>query len=388
MKEQLGSYIDEHGAAILEMADYIFDHPELGLQEYEAQKLICTHLRENGFEVEENIYGFETAFRAVYQSGAGGLRIGLLCEYDALKDIGHACAHHMQGPSIIAAACAVKAVLKDTDFQLIVYGTPAEETLGAKVAMCERGAFQDIDLALMMHGSPVTTTDVKSMALSNFDITFTGKAAHAALAPDQGRSALDGLLLFFHGIEILREHVKEDTRMHYTIAEATGAANVVHKSAKAKISLRSYNRPYLDTVVERMKKVAQGAALMTETACEVVQTKSLDSKIPVLSLNKVLMDNAEYVNAPCITPPREKTGSTDFGNVMYRVPGSCIRIAFVPEGTSSHSGIYIEYGKTEAAHTAILLASKILSYTVYDFISRPELYETVKQEFIKRKEER
>ncbi|RXZ69803.1 M20 family peptidase [Fusobacterium necrophorum] len=386
MKEVLASYIEQNKKEILEMADFIFDNPELGLQEFQAVTKIKKYLLKHHFQIEENIYGFETAFRASYQVGKGGPSIGLLCEYDALEGLGHACAHHMQGPSIIATAVALQKILKDCHFNIIVYGTPAEETLGAKVAMSQRGAFSDIDVALMMHGSSTTTTDVKSMALSNFDVIFHGVSAHAALAPEKGRSALDGVLLMMQGIEFLREHVNEDTRMHYTITDAGGAANVVPKLAKAKISLRSYNRRYLDSVVERVKKVIQGAAMMTETSCEIIQTKALDSKIPVISLNELLMENARLLSAPRITPPREKTGSTDFGNVMYRVPGSCIRIAFVPEGSSSHSDVYLEKGKTEEAHNAILLASKILAYTAYDLISNPETLKKVQEEFKEKKE--
>lgn len=385
MKELLSKYIDKEKERILKMADSIFDSPELGLEEFQAVDKIKSYLKEHDFVVEENIYGFETAFRATYVLGSGGVSIGLLCEYDALEGLGHACAHHMQGPSIIATAVALKEVLREENFKIVVYGTPAEETLGAKVMMTERGAFQDIDVALMMHGSPTTTTDIKSMALSNFDIIFHGTSAHAALAPEQGRSALDGILLMSHGIEFLREHVKEDTRMHYTITDAGGAANVVPKLAKAKLSLRSYDRQYLDTVVERVKKIVQGAAMMTETECEIIQTKALDSKIPVLSLNELLMKNANLLSAPRITAPREKTGSTDFGNVMYRVPGSCIRVAFVPVGSSSHSDIYIEKGKSEEAHEAILLAAKILAYTAYDLISKPETLKKVQEEFAENK---
>lgn len=385
MKNKLNEYIDKISPEILGMADSIFDDPELGLNEYRAMKKITDFLRKNEFEVEENIYGFETAFRAKYRQGKGGISIGLLCEYDALEGLGHACAHHMQGPSIIAAAVALKEVLKGYDFDIIVYGTPAEETLGAKVPMEKNGAFKDIDIALMMHGSPMTTTDVKSMALSNFDIVFHGVSSHAALAPEKGRSALDGILLLCQGIEFLREHVKEDTRMHYTIVDAGGPANVVPKYAKAKLSLRSYDRKYLDDIVRRVKRVVEGAAMMTETTCEIIETKSLDSKIPVLSLNRILMENAAEVNAPRIQPPREKTGSTDFGNVMYKVPGSCIRIAFVPLGTSSHSETFIECGKNEDAHNAILLASKILAGTSFDLVSKPELFKEVQDEFKKNK---
>lgn len=385
MKNLLNSYIDSISDEIISMADSIFDDPELGLNEFRAMKKITDFLKKHNFKVEKNIYGFETAFRATYTCGKGGINIGLLCEYDALENLGHACAHHMQGPSIIAAAVALKEILKDRDFNIVVYGTPAEETLGAKIYMEKKGAFNDIDIAFMMHGSPMTTTDVKSLAMSNFDIIFHGTSSHAALSPEKGRSALDGILLLFQAIEFLREHVKEDTRMHYTIVDAGGPANVVPKYAKAKISLRSYDRNYLNDVIRRFKNIVEGAALMTETTCEIVETKSLDSKIPVLSLNKILMNNAALLNAPRIEPPREKTGSTDFGNVMFKVPGSCIRIAFVPPGTSSHSEKFIECGKNEDAHNAILLAAKILANSSYDLIANPNLYEEVRNEFEKNK---
>lgn len=385
MKKKLNEYIDNISKEIIEMADSIFDNPELGLQEFESVKKIKDFLIKNGFSMEEDIYGFETAFRAKCTVGKGGVRIGLLCEYDALEGLGHACAHHMQGPSIIATAVALKEVLKEENFEIIVYGTPAEETIGSKVGMSRDGAFKDIDVALMMHGAPMTTTDVKSMALNNFDIEFHGVSSHAALAPEKGRSALDGILLMFHGIEFLREHVKEDTRMHYAVTNGGGAANVVPKFASAKVSLRSYDRGYLNEVVERFKKVVEGAAMMTETTCKIIETKSLDSKIPVLSLNRIIMENANLVNAPKIEPPREKTGSTDFGNVMYMVPGSCIRIAFVPPGTASHSDMFIKCGKNEDAHNAIICATKILAGTSYDLIYKPDLLKEVQEEFITRK---
>ncbi|NLH02529.1 MAG: M20 family metallopeptidase [Clostridiales bacterium] len=381
MKQQLNKFIDSISEEIIKMADYIFDNPEIGLQEYKASKLLLDYLTKNGFTVEKGIAEMDTAFRAVYENGHGGPSIGLLCEYDALEGLGHACAHHMQGPAIVGTAVALKEVIKDMPYKIVVYGTPAEETIGGKIKMLEHGYFRDIDIALMMHGSPTTTTDIKSLAMSNFRVAFKGKSAHAAVKPEDGRSALDALILLFQGIEFLREHVKDDVRIHYVVTNGGGAVNIVPSLAEGKFSLRSYNRLYLDEVIERFKKVVQGAALMTETDFQILEEKSLDNKIPVIKLNDILMENAKNLNAPNIRPPREKTGSSDFGNVMYNVPGSCIRIAFVPEGTSSHSEQYIQAGKTKAAHDAIILAAKILSATCYDIISNKTLLTQIKEEF-------
>ncbi|WP_448820262.1 M20 family metallopeptidase [Cetobacterium sp.] len=386
MKQEILENIDELKSDLIGLGDFIFDNPELGLEEYRSSKEITDFLKKNGFKVEMGIGGFETAFRAVYEVGKNGPSIGLLCEYDALEGMGHACAHHMQGPSIVGAALSIKNKLKSKEYKIVVYGTPAEETIGAKVKMLENGCFNDIDVALMMHGAPDTTTDIKSLALSNFTVKFHGVRAHAALAPEKGRSALDGIILLFQGIEFLREHVREDVRIHYTITNAGGPANVVPKYAEANFSIRCYNRVYLDHVIERFKKVVQGASLMTETDYEIVETKRLNNKIPVLKLNKVLMSNAELVNAPRLSPPREKTGSTDFGNVMYHVPGSCIRIAFVPEGTSSHSDEFLCAGKSEEAHNAIIFGAKILAGTAYDLITNADLLNEVLTEFKLNKE--
>ncbi len=385
MKEKLNEFIDNNKGEFIALADDIFDHPELGLQEFYALEKITDILKENGFNVKTNVYGFETAFRATCKNGKGGYKIGLLCEYDALEGLGHGCSHHLQAPCILLTALALKNVLSGLDFEIVVYGTPAEETLGAKVAMLKNGAFKDIDVALMMHGADKTTTDVKSLALSNFEVEFFGTNAHAALAPHKGRSALDALLLAFNGIEFLREHVKDDVRMHYNILESGKGANIVPKYAKAIFSLRSYDRVYLDEVIERFKNIMQGASLMSECEVKVTNIKSLNNKIPVISLNDIVMENARKLNAPNIAPPREKTGSTDFGSVMYEVPGTCIRISFVDEGTSSHSDEFIRMGKSDNAHEALVYASKILANSAYDLVSDKNLANEVKEEFKKNK---
>lgn len=381
MKEHVFQSVEAQRPVLCAMADDIFDHPELGFQEFHAQKLITDYLTSCGYEVELGTRGVETAFRAVYQNGQGGPRIGLLCEYDALEGLGHACGHHMQGPAILGAARALKECAGDKPFTVVVYGTPAEETAHGKLRMLEAGCFHDIDVALMMHGSPTTTVDVKSMAMSSFTVTFHGKKAHAALKPEAGRSALDALLVAFQGVEFLREHVPEDTRMHYTITQLPGPANVVPDTAVGKFSLRSYSRKALDEVVERFHKIIQGAALIADVTYDIKEGDRLANKIPVLSLNRLLMDNAQLVNAPRLAPPREKTGSSDFSNVMYELPGSCIRVAMVPPGTSSHSPEFLSAGKGEEAHDAVIIAAKVLAGAAWDMIEDPAVLAEIKEEF-------
>ena len=383
LKEVMFREIDEIRNEMTEMSDDIFDHPEIGMEEFHAQKVLTDWLEKEGFQVERGVVGVETAFKAVYSHGTGGPNIGLLCEYDALPGIGHACGHHMQGPSILAAAKALKDADIKEPYTITVYGTPAEESVSGKIRMIQNGCtFEELDVALMMHGGPATQVDVKSLANSKYKVIFHGVSSHAAIRPEKGRSALDGLILAFQGIEFLREHVNSDVKIHYTVVNCGGTpANVVPAYAEASVYVRSYNRAYLDTVCRRFEKVLKGAAMMTETEVEIIEEKKVDNKIPVLTLNDLVMKQAEELHAPQLAPAREKTGSTDFGNVMSRVPGTCARIAFVDPGAAAHSQEYIAAGKTDAAHDAVVYGAKILAGTALELIEDPELLNRVKTEF-------
>ena len=385
--KQLYHRIDQAAAELCAISDDIFDHPELSGREYHACEVLTAFLERAGCRVEKGGGGLETAFRATWSNGAGGPNFGLLCEYDALPNLGHGCGHHAQGPAILGAALALKDMADDKPFTITVYGTPAEESIGGKIVMQKNGCFEELDVALMFHAGQTTTTDIKSLALSSFKVRFHGRSAHAAMAPEEGRSALDGLMLAFQGVEYMREHVREDTRMHYTITNGGGADNVVPALAEGTVTLRSYNRAYLDTVVERLRDIIAGAGLMSGTQGELVEDLPFDSKIPVLRLNQLLMEKAQALNAPTIRPAREKTGSTDFGNVMYRVPGSCIRVAFVPEHCVAHSMEYVQAGKSEEMHQALLIAAKVLAAACGDMLEQPELLTEIREEFRQRKQE-
>lgn len=388
MKAQLFAAIDGRREELLRMADYICDNPEAGLKEYKASAILSEYLRQNGFSVEFGVGGLDTAFRAVWKNGAKGPSIGFLCEYDALEGIGHGCGHHLQGPAIAGAAVALREKLPpDLPCTLVVYGTPAEETEGGKIIMLENGCFRDIDVALMMHASSSGTgVDLRTMALSTLTVEYTGQSAHAAIRPEAGRSALDALLLAFHGIECLREHVPDDVRIHYAISHGGMPPNAVPAYAAAQIIARSYDRVLLETVLARIVKILDGAALMTETQYTAKRGRNIDNSIPIPELNALLMENAHLVGAPKLAPPREKTGSTDFGNVCYIIPGACIRVSsdgdvYVP----SHSKEAAAQGKSRECHDAVLYASKILAASAYDLIGTPENSIRIREAFLKRK---
>ena len=393
-KKQLYEAVDRMAKRLTGMADFIFDHPETDGNEVQAAALLTDFLKTNVFVVEMGCGGLPTAFRGVYENRPQGVwgkgripRIGILCEYDALENLGHGCGHHMQGPSCLGAALAVKEVLKSLPYDLVVYGTPAEETFGGKVNMIKAGCFEDIDVALMMHGAPDTCTDKKCLAMSEYEVVYVGKKAHAAIAPEQGRSAFDALLLAFQGVEFLREHVREDVRMHYTVKELPGPANVVPGRAVGKFILRSFSRDYLDSLQDRFYNIINGAAMMSGVEAQIKVIQSLDNKVPVFALNDLVMKNAAEAGIPDLKPPREKTGSTDFGNVMHKLPGCCLRVQFVPSGTASHSMEYIQAGKTEAAHNCVIYGAKALAGTAWDLIAAPALIPQIEEEFARNRKE-
>ena len=381
MKQEIIAAVERIGPELCRMADDIFDHPETGLSECYVSTMLCDYLSEHGFLVERGIGDMPTAFRAQWHSGdSSGPSIGFLCEYDALEDLGHACGHHAQGPAILGAAIALQESLLDRNYNLVIYGTPAEETVGGKVLLLDKGYFRDIEVALMMHLSPTTCVDDRSRAMRKYLVSFFGQSSHAAIQPESGRSALDALVLMLHGIECLREHVPEDVRIHYSILNGGGPANCVPAFASGSFYLRSYHEQDLEMLERRFSNIAEGAALMTDTKCSIQLEKKLLGKVPVKKLNDRIMEYAKDLNAPLLSPPRKTTGSSDFNNVQHLVPGTCLRIHFVPPGTSPHSQQYLDAGKSDKAHQAIILSAEILALTACDLICQPKLLEEIRAE--------
>lgn len=363
------------------VSDAIFDHPEVGRTERFACEQLTAFLEAEGFQVERGVGGLETAFRAVWQNGEGGPAIGFACEYDALNQLGHGCGHHMQGPAVISAAAALKTAAGEEPFRIVVYGTPDEEYGNGKIEMLEKGCFRDLDFVLMTHLGPNTTVDLKSLAQRIYIAEYHGQAAHAAVKPEAGRSAVDAMLLSLHGLEMLREHVRDDVRMHYSILETSPNSNTVPAYAKIEYNLRANSSGYLDHVCRRFEKVMEGAAIMTETTVDYRVTADCKSKIPMHTLTGVLMKHARELDAPQMIPFRERTGTTDAGNLMRVVPGANIRVACVPEGTSLHSQTVVDAGKSQALHDGLALSAKIMALTGADLICDGELRRKIRAEF-------
>ena len=277
-KESAARSVDAHGPALVSLADQVWAFAETALRETRSAALLADYAEKQGFRVERGIAGMPTAFVASY--GTGRPVIAILGEYDALPGLsqkavperaplvegaaGHGCGHNLFGAASLGAAIAVKELIAAGRLQGTVrfYGTPAEESVGGKVYMARDGLFKDVDVALAWHPADRTRADTQgSQAIVDFVVEFKGTAAHAAADPWNGRSAVDAVELFTHALNLMREHVRPTVRMHYTIVASGDVPNVVPERGSVWIWVRDFDRKVLDGVLERVRKVAEGAAL-------------------------------------------------------------------------------------------------------------------------------
>ena len=383
-KQELFSYIDAKKDYLLDLAWQIFDKPEADGQEYFAAGLLSNALKDQGFEVEMGVGGLETAFRATWSNAGGGVNIGILGEYDALVQKGHACGHHMQTPAAIGAVMAVKAAVEGTDIPctLTVYGTPAEETFGGKIVMIENGAFRELDVALSTHAATKTAFVAgSSMALISFDVHYHGVSAHASARAYEGKSAGDAMLLSFNAVEFMREHVKDGTRMHYTIKEALAPANVVPPTAWGRYTLRSGDNSYLPELERRFRNIVQGACLMTDTTATIEKRPTFEARQVNQVLRAVAMENLKALEGlPVDEELHNSGGSTDFGNVTRIVPSVMFDLPYCD--APGHSDEWVAAGKTQQAVDCTLHSAKALAGVMYDLVTQPELAKKAREEFL------
>jgi len=382
-KSDLFNFIDSQKNELARLAYEIFDNPEYGLEEHFASGLLKQKLRSEGFALEEGVGGLETAYRAVWKNGVGGPNIGLLGEYDGVRGMGHACGHHLQSPAAIGAAMALKKAFDGTDMRctVTVYGTPAEETVGGKILMAENGCFKELDIAIGCHAiRDISFVGGKSLALAPFRVTFKGKSAHASGASHEVRSAMDAMLLAFNGIEFMREHVKDDTRISYNISSGTGPFSEDPEQAKASVSLRAYDEEYLKELERRLRNIIAGACLMTDTQAEIENRPVFAVRRPNAALGDIARANMRLAGAEHVAQDfRSSGGSTDFGNVSRVVPGALVYLEFCD--APAHSKEWHDAGKTEAAQRCLMYCAKTLAGMAYDLITSPEKLAQVKEAY-------
>jgi len=370
---------------IVQIADFIHENPESGNKEFKAVALLTKTLAENGFVIEQPVAGLETAFIATYKNAGGGPAVSFMAEYDALDGLGHGCGHNLIAASCTGAAIALSKNLGNTPATVIVFGCPAEETTSGKIAMAAAGLFDRADVGLQMHpaGDKAGVGSI-SLALNLIDFNFDGKASHAAASPYLGRSALDGVMMMFNGVEYLREHVKQDIRIHGIVTNGGQAANIVPEKAAARFYVRGLDRPYLNSVVERVYAVANGAAMATGTTVTIKEIKQYDNVVNVPSFMKLIQETGKAAGIADMPPPDPmagSSGSTDFGTASSRIPCVIFGLPVSTEPIAGHSREMVAATFTPMGRQSAVLAADIMANAGYDIIVNSELLAKIKADW-------
>ena len=411
------------------IAQRIWDYAEVGYMETQSSELLQSTLRDAGFTIDAGVAGMPTAFVASY--GSGKPIVGILAEFDALpgisqdrvparkvltgKGAGHACGHHLFGTASAAAAIAVKEWLgrAGTEGTIRLYGTPAEEGGAGKVYMVREGLFADVDTMLHWHAGDRNTASARSsLANKSAKFRFYGLSAHAAGAPERGRSSLDGVEALNNMVNLMREHVPQETRIHYVITSGGAAPNVVPDFAEVYYYVRNPDPKNVVAIFDRVVKAAEGAALGTETRMEYEVIHGIYALLPNETLARAMNENLVRVGGVEYTPEERRFGekiqesfagdvpplssaaeveefyvtdqgsggSTDVGDVSWVVPTAGMRAATWVPGTGAHSWQAIAAGGTTIGNKGMMVAAKTLTLTAIDLFENPEIVREAKRE--------
>ena len=365
-----------------ELNEYIYKNPELGRKEFKACEAHKNLLKKYGFEVEENYIGIPTAYLAKYSSGKKGIKIGYLAEYDALPEIGHGCGHNILGTTSIGAGILLKEYIDEFGGEVLIFGTPAEETFGAKVDMAEAGCFDNIDVAMISH--PTGKNHEKSgtsQAMEALQFTFRGKTAHAAGDPYNGINALDGVIQFFNSINALRQQTKTSARIHGIISNGGEAANIIPDLAVANFYVREATTKDMLKLSERVKNCAKGAALATGTSLEIENYEyTFKHLVTNEKLSSIYTKNLELQGIKDI-PMSDPTGSSDCGDVSHHCPTIHTYFPISKYELTGHSLEFAKATITEEAYKGMKEAIFALVMTGKDILSDPNLLKEIKDEF-------
>ena len=437
--------IEKKRSRIDELSRYIWENPEAGFKEYKAQEKVAELLEEEGFRVEKGAGGVPTAIKAVY--GSGHPVIGFMGEFDALPGLsqkvsvhkepvegqayGHGCGHNLLCSAHVAGVIGLKEemIQRNLPGTIIFYACPGEELLTGKPLMAKGGAFEGLDVAVNFHPNKINEATVGvSTAVNSAKFRFYGRASHAANAPENGRSALDAVELTDIGANYLREHVPSDVRIHYTITDGGVAPNIVPDKAEVWYYIRAFSREVVENVYERLVKVAQGAAMMTETkleteflgGCYNTQNNHVLAGVVAEAMNEIpqepwtreeidlaaaldaqTADSAQAttkkyslpLDTHLYTGPGKVTafnsyGSTDIGDVMHLVPTAYFFTACTNMGAPAHSWQFAVCAGSSIGEKGMIYAAKTMAVYGAKLIEHPELIEQAKAEFDKQMEGR
>ena len=387
LKRRVVAGVDARREELIRISDTIHANPELAFEEFAAAALLCDALEENGFAVERGVAGLETAFVATLRAEDSGPTVAFLAEYDALPGLGHACGHNIIAAAALGAGLVMKTVLSDLAGTVQVIGTPAEEGGGGKAIMVDAGIFANVDAALMVHPSGRNLVGRKALTAVPISIEFFGKAAHAAAIPDEGINALEAMLLTFNGINALRQHLRDDARIHGIITHGGDAPNIVPDYTKARFIVRAADTPYAMGVLERVRVCAEGAARATGARVELKQTgPRYDARMPNRKLVALFKDNMEALGLDVtVATGDERMGSSDIGNVSQVIPAIHPYIAIGPEEIGGHTVEFREASASPAGREGLINAAKAMAMTAVDLLAVPANVNEAKKAFEEQK---
>jgi len=381
VKDLIGQAVDRLADELEALSRQIHDSPELAYQEVKAAGWLSDFLARQGFTVERGVAGVETAFRGTLETGPGPT-IAILCEYDALPQIGHACGHNViatAGAGAGAALAAVRAQLPHGRVQVI--GTPAEEGGGGKVKLIQGGVFEHVDVAMMIHGFDRWILHQDLLGIVRVGFEFRGKAAHASADPWEGVNALDAVIQTFNNVSMLRQQIRPDARIHGIVTHGGAAPNIIPEMAACTFYVRAARLDYMWELHRRVLACAEGAA--TATGCTVT---TIDKEAPYepLKRNDTLLGlfraNMTSVGAE-ESPAPDRLGSSDIGNVSQVIPAIQPMVQIAPPGTPIHSRAFEAAAVSPLARTGMCQAAKTMAMTTLDLLADPGLVKRARAEF-------
>jgi len=385
LKASVVDEIDAHRRQLIELSLKIHSTPELGFQEVKAAAWLTQYLEESGFSIERGICELPTAFRGSF--GRGKPAIAILAEYDALPNLGHACGHNLIAVGAVGAAVASKLAIDQIGGSILVIGTPAEEIYGGKAIMADRGAFDNLDMAMMVHPGVHDTATTRALACQVLEVEFFGKAAHAAARPEAGINALEAMLNSFAAINSLRQHIKDKARIHGIITDGGEAANIVPAHSAGNFMVRAEDEAYLGELKQKVINCFAGAATASGARLEYrwagIRYAPMRNN-PTLA--RLFRRNMQSLGRKVkLSDPSYAFGSTDMGNVSKLVPSIHPQVAIAPEKVLVHSPQFTDAAASEAGIKGLLDAAKALAMTVVDLVANPEIAIKIKEEFVQNK---
>jgi len=379
-KQQLSAEVDRRADQLLEISHDIWNHPELCFEEHFAHDLLTAALKQAGIAVTQGACGLPTAF--VAEAGSQGPTVAIICEYDALPGIGHACGHNIIAAAGLGAGLALAAMAEQLGGRVRIIGTPAEEGGGGKVFMLDEGAFEGLAAAMMVHPANHELQAMSSLAIASLRATYQGRASHAAASPHKGRNALDGAVLGYLGVAALRQHITSDERVHGVFTDGGDKPNIVPKVAETFWYVRSADSSSLLGLMERVQACLEAGA--HSAGCEVTfsraDTPLCDSILENEPLGALYAANAalchRFPQAPA--PAAKVAGSTDMGNVSRAVASIHPLIKIAPADVPIHTPEFAEHARSPQGDAAVIDGAKMLAATAADlWLDRRNLTEVV-----------